>query len=358
MNTTFLNNTSDINILIIGIGIGLTFSLGTYLIKSIWFNSNDNTMIIIENKTKGIKFVEIEEQSIQTEALKVVEKIVQTEPVKNISDTSSTTSSDTVTSYDSITQQFSPITRFSEIPSPIENNVATQTDSLQFINQSTQTSINHINQSTQTSINHVDQIIQAIPNVSNVNTQTITDLKNIGIQAWPNLSDIGTQVNTLNSIQPVTEVKSTLVQTDILDNYSERLSQIITDVSSQNSPSEYNSFSSPSEYNSFPSPSLSNISDRISEADSILPIRPYDPLFIRNIEPLFIRNNEIKTVSEINQIYLNKIKEINELYAQEIYDNALTGSDIIRIIHNYSVDQLVSSNINDTILMIINCFNG
>lgn len=50
MMTTILNQTSDINILFIGIGIGLTCSLGIYLIKSVWSNSNTH----VDNEVQTI----------------------------------------------------------------------------------------------------------------------------------------------------------------------------------------------------------------------------------------------------------------------------------------------------------------
>ena len=283
---------------------------------------------IIESKIKGIKFVEVDDKLIQTDPLKVGDKLIQTDAWENYSPSASQFA-ENVSSNDTLRQQFSPMTRFSEYNylSPIENNVATQTDSLQFINQSTQTSINH-----------VDQIIQAIPDVTNVGTQVnMIDTNFLN----PNVQYISSPWNSNYSLNPFLQTEVSLVnqgvQTLKLEDYGY--------ITAPSSPSEYLHYSGSNQ-----SILESSISETITQ-ESI----PETILYIRNPDILFSK--------DINQLYFNKYEEImnilsNSYNNQELNPNNLTNFDIYNIIHYLNLEELASSNINDTILIAITCFNN
>ena len=123
--------------------------------------------------------------------------------------------------------------------------------------------------------------------------------------------------------------QNTGIQTDAWEDFSDRPSQLV-------SPTDY--------------VQNSPITQDISPATTILPIKPMDI----NMLP----NADIKTISDVNSIYLSKIQEISQLYKTEIENNVLTNTDVAYIINSYTIEQMSSSNINDTILTIITCFNG
>jgi len=89
----------------------------------------------------------------------------------------------------------------------------------------------------------------------------------------------------------------------------------------------------------------------VSSQSTILPVS------YPNIE--FVSNRDIieNTLSNKSLIE-SKIYEINELFNEEIFDNAVTEADITYIIKSFSITELNSSNINEIILSIIENFNG
>src|SRR6266702_28987 len=53
-------------------------------------------------------------------------------------------------------------------------------------------------------------------------------------------------------------------------------------------------------------------------------------------------------------IYESKIREIIELYSEEMFDNGITEDELIAIINHFNVIELASSDINELILAMIN----
>ena len=133
------------------------------------------------------------------------------------------------------------------------------------------------------------------------------------------------------------------VQTDAWEDYSERASQLAS-----------NSLTSIDTVTPRISPTseagTSTISGDVSTVTTVLPIPPV------NIE--VIPNPDIQIVSDMNTVYLSKIHEISHLYSTEINNNIMTDSDLTYLIKSFTVEQISSSNFNEIILLLINCFNG
>lgn len=59
-----------------------------------------------------------------------------------------------------------------------------------------------------------------------------------------------------------------------------------------------------------------------------------------------------------NNLRNSKIDEIKKLYDLEIKESVLSDADLTYIVNSFTIAELKSSDINDIILSIIQCFNG
>jgi hypothetical protein len=87
-----------------------------------------------------------------------------------------------------------------------------------------------------------------------------------------------------------------------------------------------------------------------STLTTVLPVPPV------NVE--VVPNPDITIVSDIDAIYLSKINEISQLHETALHENVMTNSDLIGLIKSFTIEQISSSNFNEFVLLIINCFNG
>nr|YP_009487194.1 hypothetical protein [Russula abietina]AWB36096.1 hypothetical protein [Russula abietina] len=71
-----------------------------------------------------------------------------------------------------------------------------------------------------------------------------------------------------------------------------------------------------------------------------------------------IPNLDIQSVSDINPIYLHKILEIMQLYAEQLINHGVTTSELTSIINSLPIERLSETNFNELILTWINSFGG
>jgi hypothetical protein len=93
------------------------------------------------------------------------------------------------------------------------------------------------------------------------------------------------------------------------------------------------------------------ISEGASTVTTVLPIPPVNVEIVPNPEL-------VGSILSHKSLVELKIQEINGLYGKEIFDYTITNTDLTYIVNCYSITQLSSSGINETILNIMSCFNG
>ena len=89
----------------------------------------------------------------------------------------------------------------------------------------------------------------------------------------------------------------------------------------------------------------------ISSETTILPVLNQHVEIVPN-------KNIIEYTSSNNSVINSKIEEIKGLYSKEIFDNVITDADLTYIVKSFSITELKSSDINNIILTIMECFNG
>lgn len=92
------------------------------------------------------------------------------------------------------------------------------------------------------------------------------------------------------------------------------------------------------------------MSDGTSTATTVLPVAPI------NIET--VPNKDILDLSVLKSLQEQKFYEINDLFVEDLFNNAITDTDLTYIIKSFTIAELNSKNINEIILSIIECFNG
>jgi hypothetical protein len=93
------------------------------------------------------------------------------------------------------------------------------------------------------------------------------------------------------------------------------------------------------------------ITDGTSTVTTVLPTPPI------NIE--IVPNPDLVGYTLTHKSLIeSKIQEINGLYGKEMFDYTITNADLTYIVNCYSISQLNSSGINETILNLMSCFNG
>jgi hypothetical protein len=143
------------------------------------------------------------------------------------------------------------------------------------------------------------------------------------------------------------------IQTEAWENYSNRSSQMapesitsidtITPISENISP--VTTLQTTSEIGT------ETITDGTSTVTTVLPTPPI------NIE--IVPNPDLVGYTLTHKSLIeSKIQEINGLYGKEMFDYTITNADLTYIVNCYSITQLNSSGINETILNLMSCFNG
>jgi hypothetical protein len=61
---------------------------------------------------------------------------------------------------------------------------------------------------------------------------------------------------------------------------------------------------------------------------------------------------------EASIIYKLKISKINYLYSKELCDNVITEAELVRIVNQFTIEQLNDINFYSQVLEIITYFNG
>ena len=80
------------------------------------------------------------------------------------------------------------------------------------------------------------------------------------------------------------------------------------------------------------------------------------PLLAISSNPIFLyhyHNMRVIQNSHMTSIQEAKFFEIRQLYRREMYNNVVTLRDLIDIVKDFTDTELISSNINETILFII-----
>jgi hypothetical protein len=93
------------------------------------------------------------------------------------------------------------------------------------------------------------------------------------------------------------------------------------------------------------------ITDSISTVTTVLPIPPVNVKIVPN-------QDLVGSILSHKSLVELKIQEINGIYGKEMFDYTITNTDLTYIVNSYSITQLSSSGINETILNIMSCFNG
>jgi len=78
-----------------------------------------------------------------------------------------------------------------------------------------------------------------------------------------------------------------------------------------------------------------------------------NPIFLYHIHNMRVIQN-----SQMTSIQKTKFYEINELFGLEMYNNGVTLRELIDIVKDFTDTELISSNINEIILFVIQNFNG
>jgi hypothetical protein len=84
-----------------------------------------------------------------------------------------------------------------------------------------------------------------------------------------------------------------------------------------------------------------------STATTVLPIPSVEVHMVPNVDLL-----------EASTIYKLKISKINYLYSKELCDNVITDADLVRIVNQFTIEQLNDINFYSQVLEIITYFNG
>ncbi len=142
-------------------------------------------------------------------------------------------------------------------------------------------------------------------------------------------------------------------QTSAWEDYSDRTSQMASNsVTSINTVTPISDNVSPT----FTAHTMSEvgtetITDGTSTVTTVLPTPPI------NIE--IVPNPDLVGYTLTHKSLIeSKIQEINGLYGKEMFDYTITNADLTYIVNCYSITQLNSSGINETILNLMSCFNG
>jgi len=143
------------------------------------------------------------------------------------------------------------------------------------------------------------------------------------------------------------------IQTDAWEDYSNRPSQIgsnsvtsidtVTPISENISP--VTTLQTTSEVGT------SIISEGASTVTTVLPVPPVNVEIVPN-------QDLVGSILSHKSLVELKIQEINGIYGKEMFDYTITNTDLTYIVNSYSITQLSSSGINETILNIMSCFNG
>jgi hypothetical protein len=88
-------------------------------------------------------------------------------------------------------------------------------------------------------------------------------------------------------------------------------------------------------------------------ASTVTTVLPIPPVSIETVP-----NPDILDLSVIKSLQDSKFHEINELFNEDLFNNAITESDLTYIVKSFTIAELNSKNINEIILSIIECFNG
>lgn len=142
------------------------------------------------------------------------------------------------------------------------------------------------------------------------------------------------------------------IQTEAWEDYSDRTSQIASkSVTSIDTVTPISDNVSPI-FSAHTSSELGaqTITDGTSTVTTVLPIPPV------NIET--VPNPDILELNALKSLQESKFYEINELFSEDLFNNVITEADLTYIVKSFTVTELNSSNINEFILSIIDCFNG